>query len=310
MNAPHKPVLLQEVLDTFKDSEGVIVDATLGYGGHSEALLRTNPRIKLLGIDQDPEAIAFSSNRLAPYKDRVEILQRRFADKIEEVLQKYPIKGVLADIGVSSLQLDKKERGFSIYSDNLDMRMDQNASLSAKTVVNEYDESELVRILKEYGEIRQAKKLAQAIIQQRPITSAKELADIALKVLPKNRKIHPATTLFQAIRVEVNQELIQLERLLDSLERFHPAGAKIAIITFHSLEDRIVKNRFKKWARKCICPPQALRCECGGERALGTILTKKPITAGERELKENPRARSAKLRVFQFKEWHDTIREK
>ncbi len=302
MNVPHKPVLLQEVLEIFKESKGVVVDATLGYAGHSEALLKSNPNIKIVGIDQDAEAIAFSTDRLAPFKERVEIVQGRFADKIDEILQNYPVKGVLADIGVSSLQLDKKERGFSLQSDNLDMRMDQSAPLSADIVVNKYDEGDLIKILKEYGEIRQAVKLARAIIQHRPIISAKELADIALKVLPKNRKIHPATTLFQAIRIEVNQELAQLEKLLDSLEEYRPSGAKIAIITFHSLEDRIVKNRFKKWAKACICPPESLKCTCGADNALGKILTKKPITASQAELEENPRSRSAKLRVFQFKE--------
>ncbi|BCD60255.1 MULTISPECIES: 16S rRNA (cytosine(1402)-N(4))-methyltransferase RsmH [unclassified Nitratiruptor] len=302
MDAPHKPVLLNEVLDSFQNTTGIIVDATLGYGGHSEALLKHNPDIKIVGIDQDSEAIAFSKQRLAPYGDRVRIIHGRFAEVIEDILKNNEVKGVLADIGVSSLQLDKKERGFSLFSENLDMRMDQNAKLSAYDVVNTYDEEELKRIFKEYGEIRQAGKLAKIIVENRPIKSAKQLADIALKILPKNKKIHPATTLFQAIRIEVNKELEQLEGLLDALEHHKPKGTKVAIITFHSLEDRIVKQRFKEWAKSCICPPEAMRCTCGADHALGTVVTKKPITASKEECKENPRSRSAKLRVFQFKE--------
>ncbi|BAF70139.1 16S rRNA (cytosine(1402)-N(4))-methyltransferase RsmH [Nitratiruptor sp. SB155-2] len=302
MNAPHKPVLLNEVLESFKDRKGTIVDATLGYGGHSEALLKSNPDIKIVGIDQDSEAIAFSKQRLASYGDRVQIIQGRFADVIEDILQTHDVQGVLADIGVSSLQLDKKDRGFSIHSENLDMRMDQNAELSAYHVVNTYDEEELKRIFKEYGEIRHSGKLAKAIIHNRPIQSATQLAEIAQKILPKNKRVHPATTLFQAIRIEVNKELDQLKGLLDALERHKPKGAKVAIITFHSLEDRIVKQHFKEWAKSCICPPEAMRCTCGANHALGNIVTKKPIVASIDELEENPRARSAKLRVFQFKE--------
>ncbi len=302
MKSPHVPVLLNEVLQTFKDTKDWVADCTLGYAGHSEALLRSNPNIKIFGIDQDQEAIEFSKKRLAPYGDRVRIEKGRYSQKITEALEQLPIKGVLADIGVSSLQLDKKERGFGLQSETLDMRMDPQAALSAHEVVNHYDEERLAKIFKEYGEIPQAKRLAKAVVEHRPITSAKELAAIAQKVLPKKGRTHPATTMFQAIRIEVNQELEELTKLLDALERYQPSGAKVAIITFHSLEDRIVKNRFKEWAKKCICPPEAMKCECGGDNALGEILTKKPITASEEEIAQNPRARSAKMRVFQFKE--------
>ncbi len=302
MKSPHVPVLLDEVLRAFSDTKGWVVDCTLGYGGHSEALLRSNPNIKIFGIDQDQEAIEFSKKRLAPFGDRVRIEKGRYSQKIVEALERLPVKGVLADIGVSSLQLDKKERGFGLQSETLDMRMDQNASLSAYDVVNSYDEERLAKIFKEYGEISQARRLAKAIVEHRPIQSAKELAAIAQKVLPKKGHIHPATTMFQAIRIEVNQELEELTKLLDALERYQPSGAKVAIITFHSLEDRIVKNRFKEWAKKCICPPEAMKCECGGDNALGQILTKKPITATKEEIAQNPRARSAKMRLFQFKE--------
>jgi len=302
VKSPHVPVLLDEVLRAFSDTKGWVVDCTLGYGGHSEALLRSNPQIEIFGIDQDQEAIEFSKKRLAPFGDRVRIEKGRYSQKIVEALERLPVKGVLADIGVSSLQLDKKERGFGLQSETLDMRMDQNASLSAYDVVNSYDEERLAKIFKEYGEISQARRLAKAIVEHRPIQSAKELAAIAQKVLPKKGHIHPATTMFQAIRIEVNQELEELTKLLDALERYQPSGAKVAIITFHSLEDRIVKNRFKEWAKKCICPPEAMKCECGGDNALGQILTKKPITATKEEIAQNPRARSAKMRLFQFKE--------
>ncbi len=302
MKSPHVPVLLDEVLRAFSDTKGWIVDCTLGYGGHSEALLRSTPQIEIFGIDQDQEAIEFSKKRLASYGDRVRIEKGRYSQKIVEALERLPVKGVLADIGVSSLQLDKKERGFGLQSETLDMRMDQNASLSAYDVVNSYDEERLAKIFKEYGEIPQARRLAKAVVEHRPIQSAKELAAIAQKVLPQKGHIHPATTMFQAIRIEVNQELEELTKLLDALERYRPSGAKVAIITFHSLEDRIVKNRFKEWAKKCICPPEAMKCECGGDNALGQILTKKPITATKEEIAQNPRARSAKMRLFQFKE--------
>jgi len=297
---PHIPVLLDAVVESFKDQEGYIVDATLGYGGHSEALLRANPKIKILGIDRDPEAIAFSKKRLEPFGDRVEIFRGSFGDVIEELLERYPVKGVLADIGVSSLQLDKKERGFSLQSETLDMRMDPEAPLSAADVVNSYDPKSLERIFRDYGEIRNPKKAVEAIIRARPIKSARELAEILAKALPKKGKIHPATTAFQAIRIEVNKELEQLEKLLDALEKKRPAGARVGVITFHSLEDRIVKNRFKEWANPCVCPPEAPRCTCGRTHSLGTIVTKKPVVAGDEEQRQNPRSRSAKLRVFAF----------
>ena len=304
LKIPHIPVLLDEVVEIFKDvKSGYIIDCTLGYAGHSEALLLSNPNIKLIGIDQDNEAILFSKKRLSSFKDRVEIAKGRFSQKIEEFMN-LEIKGVLADIGVSSLQLDKKERGFSFDSDILDMRMDKNNKLSAYDVVNYYSKERLQYIFKEYGELKNYGKIAQVLVKARskkPIESAKELAKIVEKIVPKNRKIHPATLVFQAIRIEVNDELKELERLLDILEKYRPKKCKVAIITFHSLEDKVVKSRFKSWAKGCICPPQSFKCECGGKNELGTILTKKPITASKEEQKNNPRSRSAKMRLFQFK---------
>ncbi|BCD68231.1 16S rRNA (cytosine(1402)-N(4))-methyltransferase RsmH [Nitratiruptor sp. YY09-18] len=308
MQIPHIPVLLDEVVENFKEIDGYFIDATLGYGGHSEALLEANKNIKILGIDQDEEAREFSRKRLEEFGDRIKIYRGRYSEVVPKLLEKFPIKGLLADIGVSSLQLDKAERGFRFDSDVLDMRMDRTNPFTAYDVVNNYSQEQLKEIFYKYGEIRNAAKIAQEIIKNRPIKSAKELAAIASRVLPKKGKIHPATTLFQAIRIEVNQELIELEKLLDALELYKPKGAKIGIITFHSLEDRIVKQRFKEWAKKCICPPQSMRCECEGDHQLGMILTKKPIVATQEEIAQNPRSRSAKLRIFQFRDDNGTQR--
>jgi len=308
LERPHIPVLKEAVVNTFKESDGYIVDATLGFGGHSEALLQSNPQIKILGIDRDREALDFSRKRLAPFGERVKLFHGRFSQILPQLLENYPIRGVLADIGVSSLQLDKLERGFSFESDLLDMRMDQSAPLTAADVVNRYDLKELERVLREYGEVREYRRVAYEIVRRRPIRSGKELAAIVESIIPRRGKIHPATQVFQGIRIEVNQELGELERLLESLERFRPEGAKVAIITFHSLEDRIVKGYFKRWARNCICPDENFRCECGKNHALGSIIVKKPITASQEEVRRNPRSRSAKLRLFQFKESHEKSR--
>lgn len=265
-------------------------------------ILEANPYIKLIAIDQDQTAIDFSTKRLEPYKDRVEIKKGRFSSVIKGILQENDIKeikGILADIGVSSLQLDQKERGFSFTSETLDMRMDKGALLSAAKVVNEYSQQELERILLEYGELRNYKKIASFIVNNRPFSSAKELSEATKHLMPKGKKIHPSTLLMQAIRIEVNDELGELNSLLDTIEDAKFPNAKIAIISFHSLEDRIVKNRFNKWKESCICPKEAMRCTCGNNHSYGKILTKKPITAEDDELKANPRSRSAKMRVFE-----------
>jgi 16S rRNA (cytosine1402-N4)-methyltransferase len=266
-------------------------------------ILEANPNIKLIGIDQDQTAIDFSSKRLAKFGDRVSIRKGRFSNIIKEILQEIDpreIKGVLADIGVSSLQLDQKERGFSYESDNLDMRMDKDATLSASDVVNEYSKTELERLLLEYGELRNNKKIADEIVKHRPFTSAKELSDTLKPYMPRGKKIHPATLLMQAIRIEVNDELGELKGLLTALKEARLPDAKIAIISFHSLEDRIVKQEFVKWSKSCICPAEAFRCDCGNNHALGKILTRKPIMAQDDELKENARSRSAKMRIFEM----------
>ena len=299
---PHIPVLYKEVLQSFEDiKEGVIVDCTMGYGGHSSMLLEQNKNVELIGIDQDQTAIDFSSNRLAKFGERVQIRKGRFSEVLNEILKEgIEVRGILADIGVSSLQLDEKERGFSYESDNLDMRMDKSRTLTAADVVNTYAQSDLERIFREYGELKNARRLASFIVEHRPFTSAKELSESVRPLMPKGKKIHPSTLLFQAIRIEVNDELGELKRLLDVIEKSDLKKARIAIISFHSLEDRIVKQRFAKWAKSCICPSDAIRCTCGNNHALGHIITKKPLTAQKDELLENPRSRSAKLRVFEI----------
>ncbi len=303
-NIPHIPVLFNEVIEQYSDiSEGYIIDCTLGYGGHTSLLLDNNPNIKVIGIDQDITAINFSKKRLEKYGDRFIAVQGRFSDKISEIINNYKIeniKAILADIGVSSLQLDQADRGFSFESEELDMRMNQDSTLSAKEVVNAYSIKELEVILREYGEIPNAKKLAHAIVDNRPYTSAKELSAKLKSSLFQGKKIHPSTLLFQAIRIEVNDELGELKRLLDAIESFESDSLRVGIISFHSLEDRIVKQRFSLWSKKCICPSEVMRCICGNDNAKGKIITKKPLIATTKEIKENPRSRSAKLRLFQM----------
>ncbi|MEA2049288.1 MAG: 16S rRNA (cytosine(1402)-N(4))-methyltransferase RsmH [Campylobacterota bacterium] len=296
---PHIPVLFNEVIDTFKDLEdGYIIDCTLGYGGHSLGILESNPNIKLICNDQDDEALNFSKQRLSKYQDRVIFNKGNFKNVIETFKDK-KIVGILADIGVSSLQLDKDDRGFGFQSKTLDMRMDQNQTLSASDVVNNYSQKELEYIFKEYGEVKEYKKVASLIIQNRPFSSADELSVFLSKNMYKG-KIHPATLPFQGIRIEVNNELGVLKELFEQIENANFHNTKIAIISFHSLEDRIVKNYFKKWTMRCICPAHIMRCECGNNHSKGKNLTKKPIIPTKEEIKQNSRSRSSKMRVFQF----------
>jgi len=297
LKIPHIPVLLSEVKETFASiKDGYIVDCTVGYGGHSEALLEQNSDIKMICCDRDAEAIAFSKKRLEKFGDRVTFEHATFSTIISKY-KDFPIRGILADIGVSSLQLDKKDRGFSFISENLDMRMNPDGPLSAKNVVNEYSQEQLEEILREYGEMRDSKRVAQVICENRPYESSKELAEV-LKKLGGKPKIHPATLPFQAIRIEVNDELGQLNELLESIYDSGLESCLVAIISFHSLEDRIVKRTFKTWTKNCICPAGVMRCECGNNHSLGKIVTKKPIAPSKAEEKSNPRSRSSKMRVF------------
>ena len=304
VETPHIPVLLEEVLESFKEvPEGYFVDCTLGYAGHSLAVLQDNTQLKHIGIDRDDEALAFSAQRLAPYAERSRLYKGTFATVLPG-LQEAPVTALLADFGVSSLQLDKKERGFAFDSQTLDMRMDAKAPLSAYEVVNTYSKEKLEYIFDTYGEVRSYRRLAAVIVEERakaPIESARALSEVVKRVIPSGGKIHPSTLPFQAIRIEVNNELGEIEGLLDAIESRHYAGEVISLITFHSLEDRLVKNRFRKWSLECICDPHAIRCTCGKGHALGKALSRKPVTASKEELKTNPRSRSAKLRSFRFK---------
>jgi len=300
MEIPHIPVLLNETIDIFKNymnKNGYFIDCTLGFGGHSEAILNSFSNIKLIGIDQDKEALEFAKKRLSKFANRVEFINKRASEALDE-LKGLKISGILADIGVSSYQLDNKERGFTFDSDKLDMRMNKNQNFSAYDVINFYDRNRLEEILRNYAEERRYKKVADFIIQNRPINSNRELADILMKARYKDKK--NLARIFQAIRIEVNNELNELENILEKSKNIASEGMVLSIITFHSLEDRIVKNTFKEWAKKCICPEDAIKCECGGNNQIGKILTKKPIIASKEEIKLNPRSRSAKLRAFKF----------
>ena len=306
---PHVPVLLDEVLYFFKNiQDGYILDVTVGFGGHSEALLRSNKSIKLICSDQDKEALNFTKKRLANFAGRVTFDKSNFKDIVEK-FKNYPIKGVLADIGVSSYQLDSKDRGFSFESENLDMRMDKENFVDAFSVVNFYSPEKLEYIFKNYGEIRNYKAVVSKIISNRPINSAIELANLFKTNKNKKIKIHPATLIFQAIRIEVNKELDVLKEFLDSIKN-NLKDCIVAIISFHSLEDKIVKNTFKNWAKNCICPQETMRCVCGNNNAIGKILTKKPILPSKEEILKNPRSRSARLRVFKIDSPLNSIKQR
>lgn len=297
----HIPVLLNEVKDFFSDIfGGVIIDATLGMGGHSYALLESNPYIKLICIDRDKEAIEIALKTLEPFRGRFEVINGAFGNTVAEIVRQTPnIVGLLADIGVSSYQLDSPLRGFGFTQNCLDMRMDLDSSLNAEYVVNSYSRDDLHRIFRDYGEIRNYEQVTNKILEARKnkrISTSSELS--ALFSSNKRERINPATLIFQAIRIEVNDELGELKKLLSSIESLK--GAKVAIISFHSLEDRIVKDTFKAWARNCICNDSVYKCECGGNNAKGVVLTKKPIVPSYQEITLNKRSRSSKMRCFKF----------
>jgi 16S rRNA (cytosine1402-N4)-methyltransferase len=306
----HLPVLLREAVEWLSPPpDGVVLDLTVGMGGHSQELLKHLPQGRLVGLDQDVDALQHAGRALR--KDpRVSLFKANFADLLW-VLRELSISevdSVLMDIGVSSLQLDNAQRGFSFSQDGpLDMRMDPHAGHSAAWVVNTYPEEKLSKVIFEFGEEPKARALARAIVkarEQKHIETTVELAAVALRVLGKPRakrgepSRHPATRLFQAIRIEVNRELEVLGKGLKTALQVLKPGGRIAVITFHSLEDRIVKQFFKTEATDCICPPDIPQCVCGHKASL-KILTGKPVTPSEEELGQNPRARSAKLRVAQ-----------
>lgn len=314
ITSPHIPVLLDEVLACFSGLSGVLVDCTLGFGGHSGALLESNENLSIIACDQDENALKFCQKRFENEikSSKMRIIKSNFADIFPacfaSLKKDEKIIGVLADIGVSSPQLDLDERGFALSSNELDMRMDTSKEPSAKDIVNTYAKSELERVFKDFGELKMAGAIADKIIKARAkaqITSAKELANIIGNESLKGRSVSIAKLVFQALRIEVNNELGVLKTLLDKLELHAKAkeisGAKVAIIAFHSLEDRIIKERFKLWSQNCLCDSSAFRCTCGANNALGRIISKKPLQASASELKANPRANCAKMRIFEFK---------
>ncbi len=302
----HKPVLLEECLEALAiRPEGVYVDGTLGRAGHSQAILRRLTTGRLIGIDRDLTAIDAARERLADFGDRVTLVHGNFSD-LGDILQNLGIVGVdgmLFDLGVSSPQLDEPQRGFSYMHDApLDMRMDRTASLDAGAVVNTWSYEELRRILFAYGEERYAPQIARAIVRRRedrPIRTTGELAEIIRSAMPPKalrEKQHPAKRTFQAIRIAVNDELACVERMLRGAVPRLNRGGRLAVITFHSLEDRIVKTGLAEFARGCTCPPDFPVCVCGRTPEI-RLVNKKPILPGPGEIEENSRARSAKLRV-------------
>lgn len=309
MEFGHTSVLLQETIKELQiRPEGIYVDGTLGGGGHSFEICKRLTTGRLIGIDQDADAIAAATEHLSEYKDKVTIVRSNYAD-MAEVLKELGITrvdGILLDLGVSSFQLDTPERGFTYRDDEapLDMRMDQRQSLTAADIVNKYDEMELFRIIRDYGEDRFAKNIAKHIVmarQNKMIETAGELNEIIKGAIPKKVQMtggHPSKRTYQAIRIELNRELEVLKEHIDEMTGLLNDGGRFCVITFHSLEDRIVKSAFKKNENPCTCPATFPVCVCG-KKSMGHVVSRKPILPSEQELKENSRSKSAKLRVFE-----------
>lgn len=307
MEFEHVPVLLDEIIEFLNPKPGeVFVDCTLGGGGHSKAIItRILPGGFLIGIDQDVNALDAARENLLDFKDNIYFVHSNY-EELNDILSKYSpqgIDGILFDIGVSSHQLDEKERGFSYMRDApLDMRMDRANDFSAWDLINGFSEEELSKIIKDYGEENWAKRIAQFIVKARAdksIDTTGELVDVIKRAIPAGARKdgpHPAKRTFQAIRIFVNRELEVLENTLDTALSWLKKGGRIGVISFHSLEDRIVKEKYKYWAQDCICPPELPICRCD-KRSSVKILTRKPVTAGKEELVHNPRARSAKFRA-------------
>lgn len=300
----HEPVLLKEILEVLRPprEDGTLVDATVGLGGHSEALLREHPRLRLLAIDRDPAALEQSRERLRPFADRVTFARGRHEELID-ILKQHgitEISGLLADLGVSSMQLDDAQRGFSFRHDApLDMRMGSEG-VSAADLVRTLEESDLARILRDYGEEPMARRIARAIVEARseaPIETTARLAEVIRSVKrSRPHEIDPSTLTFQALRIATNEELVGLEKFIDDAVSALEREARIAVISFHSLEDRIVKQAFRRLEGECTCPPGMPVCGCGAV-AIVHVMTGRPVTASEEEIARNPRSRSAKLRV-------------
>jgi 16S rRNA (cytosine1402-N4)-methyltransferase len=307
MGSYHTPVLVEEVIASLRcQPGGIFVDGTVGGGGHAQRILEaTGPDGLLIGLDRDDDALQESENLLSAFGPR-KILRKGNFDGMAEILSELGIAkvdGILLDLGVSSHQLDTPERGFSFSCDNpLDMRMDRDQKISAYEFINYASEAELQQVIWEYGEETMARRIARSIVRERgngPIRTTSTLAGIVVHALPsthRNRKIHPATKTFQAIRIRVNDELNSLQRAIQSgIDKLN-TGGRFSIISFHSLEDRIVKNSFRSWEKVCVCPPDLPICMCQRQKKL-KVLTSKPVIPQPAEIDRNPRARSARLRT-------------
>jgi len=298
-NGYHVPVLLREVIEQLNPSRGgVYFDGTLGGGGHTEAILEAGAT-RVIGVDRDPEAIEVARDRLKRFGDRVEFVHATFADAAEALTE--PLAGALLDLGVSSRHIDEMRRGFSFRPGApLDMRMHAGAGRTAADLLNQLDEAELADVFYRYGEERRSRRLASEIVRtrrQKPFATSDDLLDAMNRSLGRRLEVQDKARIFQALRIAVNDELGELERALPALrDALAPEGV-LVILSYHSLEDRLVKDSFREWSRGCVCPPEVPVCTCRG-RPLGTTLTKKPIEATEAEIAANPRARSAKLRAW------------
>lgn len=311
MEFKHTSVLLEQTIENLDiKPEGIYLDGTLGGGGHAFAVAsELKGKGRLVGIDQDEDAIAAAGERLKPYEERVILIRDNFANAVETLagIGIHGVDGIVLDLGVSSYQLDNEERGFSYrYDTALDMRMDRRQSLSAKEIVNEYSEEQLTRILRDYGEEKFAKNIAKRIVaarEDKPLETTGELNEIIKAAIPaKLRAVggHPSKRTFQALRIACNRELEVLKDSLDGLIDLLNPGGRLCVITFHSLEDRIVKTAFRKNENPCTCPPDFPVCVCG-KKPKGIVITRKPILPAMQEMEVNSRAKSAKLRVFMKK---------
>ncbi len=305
--APHQPVLYHEIIHALSPkSPGKYVDATVGAGGHAWGILdASSPDGELLGLDLDPQALEIASRRLTIFQDRCHLIQASYTTLLEQLhrLGWENAQGIVIDLGLSSMQLDTPQRGFSFQADGpLDMRFDPSQSLSASDVVNGWTERDLADLLWRYGEEQQSRRIAKAIVQSRPLETTRQLADLVLKAAGgrKGSRVHPATRTFQALRIAVNGELQSLETFLPQAVQALSPGGRLAVISFHSLEDRIVKQFFRKESRDCICPPELPVCTCGHKATLYEV-NRRPIEAGGDEISSNPRARSARLRIVERK---------
>ena len=299
----HVPVLLSAVLEGLRPRSGMsFIDATLGAGGHAVALLEASaPDGRLLGFDRDAAALEVARRRLARFGDRVRVVHASYAQigRLAPAHGFEAVDGILFDLGLSSLQLDDPARGFSFRFDApLDMRFDPRHGITAAELVNELPEERLAALLREYGEERHARRIARAIVAARPVRTTGRLAEVVARAVPRARheRIHPATRTFQALRIAVNEELEALERALPQAVELLRPGGRLAVISFHSLEDRIVKRFMRREAQDCLCPPEQLVCTCEHVARL-RVITRKPIMATEEEIAANPRARSARLRL-------------